>query len=283
MPFSRTKAALVAALPVVAALALTPSTAAAATPAFPAHYAAPYLQISDGDAGDLAADMNATGNKFYTLAFLTPPLRLHPGVGGRRRRRRCLQAQITALQAAGGNVASPSAARKAVNWPRPAPRHVSLTAAYANVVNTYGVTGWTSTSKAACWRHRVERQRRDSALAALQAQNPNVQVDYTLAVDSNGLPSQELEPAAGREGQGRQGQRRQHHDDGLRRRPERAERRPVRGRATAAQLAGLYGISTAAAYNRLGLTPIAGRTTTTRTSPRPTPAPGELRGHQRRR
>ncbi|HKN56877.1 MAG TPA: hypothetical protein VJX66_30595, partial [Amycolatopsis sp.] len=93
------------AIPVVlsaAFLATIPSTAAAAGGAFPAHYAAPYLQISDSDAGDLAADMNTTGTKFYTLAFLTPQSGCTPvweangtGVGSFR-------SQISALQAAGG-------------------------------------------------------------------------------------------------------------------------------------------------------------------------------------
>jgi chitinase len=46
--------------------------AAAAGTAFPAHFAAPYLQIDPSDASDMAADMAATGLKYYTLAFLTP-------------------------------------------------------------------------------------------------------------------------------------------------------------------------------------------------------------------
>ena len=48
------------------------SPAAAAGSALPAHYAAPYLQISGSDAGDMAADQSATGTKYYTLAFLIP-------------------------------------------------------------------------------------------------------------------------------------------------------------------------------------------------------------------
>src|ERR1039457_2986381 len=46
--------------------------AAATATSFPAHYAAPYLQISGSDAGDMAADLSATGDKYYTLAFLIP-------------------------------------------------------------------------------------------------------------------------------------------------------------------------------------------------------------------
>src|SRR5690242_11096362 len=46
--------------------------AAATAVAFPAHFAAPYLQIDSSDAGDMAADQATTGLKDYTLAFLTP-------------------------------------------------------------------------------------------------------------------------------------------------------------------------------------------------------------------
>jgi len=42
---------------------LAGATPAAAASAFPAHYAAPYLQINDGDAGDMAADLSATGDQ----------------------------------------------------------------------------------------------------------------------------------------------------------------------------------------------------------------------------
>src|ERR1700732_785214 len=59
----------------LAAAGLTLATAgraAAAGSAFPAHFAAPYLQIDSSDAGDMAADEAATGLKYYTLAFLTP-------------------------------------------------------------------------------------------------------------------------------------------------------------------------------------------------------------------
>src|SRR5579884_3558833 len=63
--------AAVSTLVPVGLIALGANSATAAG-TFPAHYAAPYLQISSGDAGDMAADLSASGDKFYTLAFLTP-------------------------------------------------------------------------------------------------------------------------------------------------------------------------------------------------------------------
>ncbi len=118
-----------------------PGPAAAAGSAFPAHYAAPYLQISSSDAGDMAADMAATGMKYYTLAFLIPQSGCTPewedggyGVGA-------FASQISAIQAAGGNVIISFGGAGAGGELAQTCTNVSqLTAAYQNMVNTYGVT-----------------------------------------------------------------------------------------------------------------------------------------------
>jgi chitinase len=259
MSFSRIRAALVAALPVVAALALTPSTAAAAGPAFPAHYAAPYLQISDADAGQMAADMNATGTKFFTLAFLTPQSGCTPvweangtGVGS-------FKSQISALQAAGGNVIPSFGGAEGGELAQTCTNTASLTSAYANVVNTYGTPRLDFDIEGGVLNDTASNQRRNSALAALQQQNPAVQVDYTLAVDPTGIPSNELDLLRDAKSKGVKvsvvNLMVMDFYDG----------QPVLGdalsaaRASASQLASLYGISTSAAYAMMGLTPIAGR------------------------
>ncbi|MFF4401462.1 glycosyl hydrolase family 18 protein [Streptomyces sp. NPDC001480] len=64
-----------------------------------------------------------------------------------------------------------------------------LTAAYANIVNTYGVTRLDFDIEGATLDDTAANTRRNQALAALQAQNPSVQVDYTLAVAPDGLRS----------------------------------------------------------------------------------------------
>src|SRR5262245_45615172 len=110
MRITRTTALIAAGIPVVAGAVLlgvsqfAQAASSSAAPAFPAHYSAPYLQIGDYDSGDMAADMSASGDKFYTLAFLTPQSGCTPvweasggGVGA-------FKSQISSLQAAGGNV-----------------------------------------------------------------------------------------------------------------------------------------------------------------------------------
>jgi chitinase len=259
MPAFRTKAALVTAVLGAAVLATTPSTAAAAGPAFPAHYAAPYLQISDSDAGDMAADTSATGTKFFTLAFLTPQSGCTPvweangtGVGS-------FKSQISALQAAGGNVIPSFGGAEGGELAQTCTNTANLTAAYANVVNTYGTPRLDFDIEGGVLNDTASNQRRNSALAALQQQNPAVQVDYTLAVDPTGIPSNELDLLRDAKSKGVKvsvvNLMVMDFYDG----------RPVLGdalsaaRASASQLASLYGISTSAAYAMMGLTPIAGR------------------------
>jgi chitinase len=257
MSFTRTRAALTAAV-LSAAVVAVPS-AAAAGPAFPAHYAAPYLQISDADAGDMAADLSATGTKFFTLAFLTPQSGCTPvweangtGVGS-------FKSQISALQAAGGNVIPSFGGAAGGELAQTCTNTASLTAAYANVVNTYGTPRLDFDIEGGVLGDTASNQRRNSALAALQQQNPAVQVDYTLAVDPSGIPSNELDLLRDAKSKGVKvsvvNLMVMDFYDG----------QPVLGdalsaaRASASQLASLYGTSTSAAYAMMGLTPIAGR------------------------
>lgn len=259
MRITRTRATLAAALPALAALAIATPPASAAGPAFPAHYAAPYLQISDADANQMAADMNATGTKFFTLAFFTPQNGCTPiweangtGVGS-------FKSQISALQAAGGNVIPSFGGAEGGELAQTCTNTASLTAAYANVVNTYGTNRLDFDIEGGVLNDTTSTARRNSALAALQAQNPAVQVDYTLAVDPAGLPTQEMDLLRDAKNKGVRvsvvNLMVMDYYDG----------QPVindalsSARNTAPQLASLYGISTSAAYAMMGLTPIAGR------------------------
>jgi chitinase len=264
MRIIRTKAALAAALPMaVTAAMLASMPAATAAPAaggaFPAHYAAPYLQITDADAGQMSSDMSATGTKFYTLAFLTPQSGCTPvweangtGVGS-------FKSQITAIQNAGGNVIPSFGGAEGGELAQTCTDVSSLTAAYANVVNNYGTNRLDFDIEGSVIKDTASIARRDQALAALQAQNPNVQVDYTLGVGSDGLESDQLTVLNDAKAKGVKvsviNLMVMDFYDG----------QPVindalsAARNAANQIAGLYGISTSAAYGKMGLTPIAGR------------------------
>src|SRR5215469_18590604 len=167
----------------------TAHSATAAGSAFPSHFAAPYLQISSSDAGDMAADMAATGDKYYTLAFLIPSSGCSAfweddgsGVGA-------FASQISSLQAAGGNVIISFGGAAGGEPALTCTSVSSLTAEYQGIVNTYGVTRLDFDIEGSTLSNTAATTRRDQALAALQAQDPAVQVDFTLAVAPNGLPT----------------------------------------------------------------------------------------------
>ncbi len=237
-------------------LAASQATAAGS---YPAHYAAPYLQIDSSDAGDMAADMSATGLKYYTLAFLIPQSGCTPQWEDNGEAVGAFTAQINSLKAAGGNVIISSGGESGGELAQTCTSVPSLTAAYANVVNTYGVNRLDFDIEGSTLSDTAANTRRDQALAALQAQDPSVQVDYTLAVAPNGLPSAELGVLQDAKAQGVKvnlvnimtmdfGNGQNALNDAL-----------SAAQATSGQLASLYGISTAQAYAMMGLTPIAGQ------------------------
>jgi chitinase len=129
------------------------------------------------------------------------------------------------------------------------------------VVNTYGVTRLDFDIEGSVLSDTAATTRRDQALAALQAQDPAVQVDFTLGVSPSGLPTGNASEYALLQDAKTQGVKvtmvnimTMDFYDG----------QPVLSDAesaaqnTANQLSGLYGISTSAAYTMMGLTPIAG-------------------------
>src|ERR1700759_4800043 len=145
---------------------------ATAAGSYPAHYAAPYLQIDNGDAGDMAADMSASGVKDYTLAFLIPQSGCTPEWEDGGEAVGSFTAQINSLKSAGGNVIISFGGESGGEIAQTCASVKSLTAAYANVVNTYGVNRLDFDIESGVLSDTAATTRRDPALAAPQAQNP---------------------------------------------------------------------------------------------------------------
>jgi chitinase len=238
------------------------ATAGPAAAALPAHFAAPYLQIDSSDAGDMAADEAATGLKDYTLAFLIPQSGCTPeweddgsGVGA-------FASQISAIQASGGNVIISFGGESGGELAQTCTNVSQLTAAYQNVVNTYGVTRLDFDIEGGTLSDTAATSLRDQALAALQSEDPSVQVDFTLGVSPQGLPTGTGSEYALLQDAKAKGVKvsvvnimTMDFYDGSNNDLGDAE---SAAQGTASQLAGLYGISTSAAYAMMGLTPIAG-------------------------
>jgi chitinase len=255
-PWSVTLALAAAAKPATVTLA------AAAAAAFPARFAAPYLQIDSSDASDMAADEAATGLKDYTLAFLTPQSGCTPewedggdGVGA-------FASQISAAQASGGNVIISFGGESGGELAQTCTNVAQLTAAYLNVVNTYGVTRLDFDIEGGVLSDTAATSLRDQALAALQAEDPAVQVDFTLAVSPQGLPTGTGSEYALLQDAKAKGVKvsvvnLMTMDFGNGQNPLADAESAAQG--AAGQLSSLYGISTSAAYGMMGLTPIAGQ------------------------
>jgi chitinase len=236
------------------------SNAAPAAPlAFPAQFAAPYLQISDSDAGDMAADMSASGDKYYTLAFLTSNggcnLQWEDGgdsVGA-------FKSQISSLESAGGNVAASFGGAGSTELAESCTSVSSLAAAYEKVVTTYGIYRLDFDIEGNTINNTSATSRRDQALAEVQAWNSSVQVDYTLPVDPTGLESNAQNLLKDAKSKGvtvsivnimtmdfGNGQNALNDAESA-------------AKATHGELESIFGESSATAWTHLGLTPIAGK------------------------
>jgi chitinase len=246
-----------------AAIRLAASTT---TAALPAHFAAPYLQIDSSDAGDMAADEAATGLKNYTLAFLTPKSGCTPQWEDGGSAVGAFTSQVSAIQSAGGNVIISFGGEPNGDAPNEIAQtctNVSqLTAAYQNVVNTYGVTRLDFDIEGSVLSDTAATSLRDQALAALQAADPSVQVDFTLAVSPQGLPTGTGSEYALLQDAKSKGVKvsvvnLMTMDFGNGQNALNDAESAAKG--ADAQLSSLYGISASAAYGMMGLTPIAGQ------------------------
>jgi len=247
-------------LPAAAAAAgVVGASSAAAAASFPAHYSAPYLQIDGSDTGDMAADMSASGDKFYTLAFLTPSSGCTPEWEDGGDALGAFTSQVSSFQSAGGNVIISFGGESGGELAQTCTSVSSLEAAYAKVVSTYHVTRLDFDIEGSVLDDTTSNSRRDQALAELQAADPSVQIDFTIPVDPTGLESDATALLKDAHSKGvavnlvnimtmdfGDGQNALSDAESA-------------AKDTVPQLESVFGVSSAQAWNLLGLTPIAGQ------------------------
>jgi chitinase len=238
----------------VFAVSSTPASAAT----FPAHYAAPYLQISGGDAGDMQADLSATGTKYYTLAFLTPSSGCNMVFEANGTGPTSFNTQINSLRASGGDVIISFGGAAGGEVAQTCTNVSSLQAAYASVVSGTGVTRLDFDIEGSVLDDTASNARRDQALAALQAANPSVQVDFTVPVAPSGMLSDATAMLQDAKSKGVKVSvvniMTMDFGGGSN---DLADAESAANGA-AGQIASIFGVSSTAAWNMLGLTPIAG-------------------------
>ena len=231
----------------------------AATPSLPAHYSAPYLQIESSDAGDLAKDQSASGDKYYSLAFLTPESGCTPEWEDNGDSLGAFTKQVASLQAAGGNVLISFGGESGGELAQTCTSVSKLEAAYAAVVKDYSVNRLDFDIEGSVLDDGSANTRRDQALADLQKADPAVQIDFTIPVDPTGLESDAVTLLKGAKSAGVKVSivniMTMDFGDG---------QNPLKDAESAAtatekQVNSVYGGSSATDWAMLGLTPIAGQ------------------------
>jgi chitinase len=250
--------AAVAAVPAGMIVVAGAGPALAAT-TYPSQYAAPYLQIDSGDAADMSADMKASGDAYYTLAFLIPKSGCTPEWEDGGDAMNAFTSQVKSLQAAGGNVIISSGGESGGELAQTCTSVSSLEAEYASIVSTYGVTRLDFDIEGSTLDDTASNARRDQALAELQAANPAVTVDFTLPVDPTGMESDATALLKDAESKGVKVNlvniMTMDFGDGQNALKDAESAAP----ASEAQINGIFGGTAAQSWHMLGLTPIAGQ------------------------
>jgi chitinase len=198
MPWSRPKRTLVAAAALAlatAGLVLGSGSAATAAanpgPGFPAHYAAPYAEMWNSPSTLMAA-ANATGNKYYTLAFIITDGSCNATINGDTNIADAgWNSAINSLRAAGGDVIASFGGASGTEIGVGCTSVSAVQAQYKRVIDQLNLTRIDLDIEGAPLDNTAANDRRNQALANLQTQyaaaGKTLSVDYTLPVDPTGL------------------------------------------------------------------------------------------------
>jgi hypothetical protein len=149
---------------------------------------APYVDTSLYPAFDLVAASKATGVKQYNLAFVVDGGGCTPKWGGVTDvGSDAVAAQIGALRAAGGDVRVSFGGASGSELATTCSSVSALATAYAKVIDAYGITKVDFDVEGAAIANTAANTLRAKAIAQLQASHSGLQVSYTLPVMPTGL------------------------------------------------------------------------------------------------
>ncbi len=157
--------------------------------AWPAKVFAPYMYLGTGDHFKLTQCDDECGQKFYTLAFVISDKSNNPAWYGRIPMEKKLYAdQIAAIRERGGDVIVSLGGADGKEIALVETNVETLQAKYQSVIDQYKFT-WLDfdIEGGALEKHPEASERRNTALARLQAANPGLIISYTLPVDPNGI------------------------------------------------------------------------------------------------
>ncbi|HEY2730140.1 MAG TPA: chitinase [Polyangia bacterium] len=167
----------------------TGAAGASVPSSFPTRFVAPYVETwNNASLTDLAT---ATGNKFYTLAFVigsngcTPAWNGSKSVAGDT----YWANQISNLRKAGGDVLVSFGGEAGVELGDACKTVETAQAAYQSVITKYKLTWIDLDIESGAEKNTTDIDRRNKALKNLQTVNPGLRISYTLAVAPSGLPT----------------------------------------------------------------------------------------------
>ncbi|XUL99979.1 glycoside hydrolase family 18 protein [Streptomyces venezuelae ATCC 10712] len=222
---------------------------------------APYVDTSLHPAYDLLATADATGVKEFTLAFLTSGGSCAPLWGGvTDLANDRVASQIGALRAKGGDVRVSFGGAAGHELALNCPTASALAAAYGKAVDQYKLTKVDFDIEGAALPDTAANTRRSQAIAQLQKSHPGLNVSFTLPVMPEGLtqPGVDLLADARRNGVRVDAVNVMAMDYGPAYSADMGTYAIQAATATQAQVKGVLGLSDAAAWKAVAVTPMIG-------------------------
>ncbi|MEX0170144.1 cellulose binding domain-containing protein [Streptomyces sp. LMG1-1-1.1] len=238
----------------------TPTATSTAAPAGAAKYA-PYVDTSLYPAYDLLATADATGVKEFNLAFITSGGACAPLWGGvTDLANDKVAAQIGALRGKGGDVRVSFGGAAGHELALNCSTSSALAAAYGKVVDQYELTKVDFDIEGAALPDTAANTRRSQAIAQLQKAHPGLNVSFTLPVMPEGLtqPGVDLLADAKRNGVRVDAVNIMAMDYGPAYGADMGTYAIQAATATQAQVKGVLGLSDAAAWKAVAVTPMIG-------------------------
>ncbi|MFF4246849.1 cellulose binding domain-containing protein [Streptomyces sp. NPDC001822] len=222
---------------------------------------APYVDTSLHPSYDLLDTVSRAGVKEFTLAFITSGGGCAPLWGGvTALGDDKVAAQITALRAEGGDVRVSFGGATGAELALHCSSAADLAAAYGEVVDAYALTKVDFDIEGGALPDTAANSRRSAAIALLQKDHPGLDVSFTLPVMPEGLtqPGVDLVADAKKNGVGIDAVNIMAMDYGASYSGDMGDYATQAATATQAQLKGVLGLSDAAAWKTVAVTPMIG-------------------------
>ena len=170
---------------------------------WPAHYFAPYVDMTLYPTYNLQTAMQTAGLKYFTLAFITADSSNAPAWGGYSSYEvnggafdQSIRTQVSQVRALGGDVSVSFGGEAGSELAQVVTSVKTLTADYQQVITAYGLTHIDFDIEGAAVADHASIDRRSQAIAALQqtaaASGQTLNVSFTLPVLPTGLTSDGL-------------------------------------------------------------------------------------------